>query len=330
MACHNGRNGEHTDTVNSSPYAETPHDSTATEALFGFNAFFVPRYNPSPHLAIQDTCVGCHIKLPTAAETALGETGDNHSFATDLSICNNCHGSTAVNGAALQDQVANDLAALGSMISAKEKADVTALAAANGLCVRASSISDPACTGGSCASSQVPTAVPFPIAPSNVWIPAGTISAVSFTSPSDSASITLKANSGITIPYFDPKVNITGPAINTLPNATVTTCASATSTCKLSVAIYTIQVGTGGVSGATSCGAAFVPAAPFAANTQTVQGTAYAGYVYLPSTVTAKAVWNYNMLTNEGSGGIHNFPWTNAVLGATEEAIQNAITNGQY
>jgi hypothetical protein len=319
MTCHNGRNGEHTDTVNSSPYAETPHDSTATEALFGFNAFFVPRYNPSPHLAIQDTCTGCHVKLATAANTAAGET-NNHAFSTDLTICNSCHGSSSVNGAALQAQVASDLSALGAMIVSKEQSDVAALnsvAGQNlGLCVRASSISNALCTGGSCASTQIPTAIPFPVPPSNVWLPPGTVKSVAVNGPSTSVTLNLNTNT-LSIPYFDPQQIATQVGTLTAPT-------------KLTVAIYTIQAGTGGVSGAVSCGPGFVPAAAFASNNQTVQGKAYPGYVYLPSTVTAKAVWNYNMLTNEGSGGLHNFPWTNAVIGNTEQAITTAITSGTY
>lgn len=317
MTCHNGRNGEHTDVVDTSPYAETPHDSTATEALFGYNAYFVPEYNPSPHLAIQDTCVGCHINIPTAAETAAGQTGADHGFTTDLSICKTCHGSAAVDGAALQAQVASELATLGTSITNKEAADILALNTSNGLCVRASSISNALCTGGSCASSQVPTAVPFPVPPSNVWLPAGSVKSVTLSSgPSDSVTLNLTAtNTVAAIPYFDPQLITT--QIGTLP----------TPITKLTVAIYTIQVGSGGASGTTSCGIA--PAPEFASNVQTVQGTSYGGYVYLPSTVTAKAVWNFNMLSNEGSGGIHNFPWTNAVISGTEEAIATANAAAQ-
>jgi hypothetical protein len=328
MTCHNGRNGEHTDYAvygannPPPPYAETPHDSTATEALFGFNAYFVPQYNPSPHLAIQDTCTGCHVALPTATESAAGQSG-NHGFATDLSICSSCHGSTAVNGAAIQSQVATELANLGAMIVAKEQTDIANLdpsaglddaGASGGLCVRVSGISNALCTGGSCASSQIPTAIPFPVPPSNVWLPTGIIKSVSFGGPSTTATLNLNANT-LSIPYYDPQ-NI-GTQIGTLTNPT-----------KVSVAIYTILAGTGGSSGTTGCG--MTPYAQFASNGQVVQGTTYFGYVYLPSTVTAKAIWNYNMLTNEGSGGIHNFPWTTAVLSATEAAIKTANTNGTY
>jgi hypothetical protein len=202
------------------------------------------------------------------------------------------------------------------MIAAKETADVTGLAKNYGLCVRVTGIADNNCTGASCASSQVPTAVPFPIAPSNVWLPAGTVKSLSFSSPSTSVSLTLNTNT-LSIPYFDP-IRI-ATQIGTL-----------SAPAKVSTAIYTIMAGSGGVSGSNGCGAAFVPAAPFASNTQMVQGAPVAGYVYLPSTVTAKAVWNNTQLNNEQSFGIHNLPWTNAVIGATEAAIQTATTNGTY
>jgi hypothetical protein len=282
MACHNGRNGEHTDTVNSSPYAETPHDSTATEALFGFNAFFVPRYSPSPHLAIQDTCAGCHVKIPTASEADAGFTS-NHAFKTDLSICKTCHGSASVDGAAIQSQVATEMAALNTAITGGVSATVLA-ANAVPLCVQVGSISDAKCTGGSCKSSQVVPAVPFPTPPSNVVIPANGIASVSGTS-----SLTINLKAGLNIPYYDPlDVNMQ------------TVIGTTAGLKKLSVSSYTMF--------------------PLPAGTTTCNGVAgQAGNtpVFPASGILAKAIWNYNSLNNEGSGGIHNFPWTNQVIQAT-------------
>jgi hypothetical protein len=179
-----------------------------------------------------------------------------------------------------------------------------------------SSITNALCTGGSCASSQVPTAVPFPVPLSNVWLPPGTIKSVSLNGPSDNATLNLNTNN-LSIPYYDPQQITT--QVGTLASPT-----------KITVAISTIQAGSGGASGSVSCGGSFSPATQFASNFQTVQGTQYAGYVYLPSTVTAKSVWNYTLLSNEGSGGIHNFPWTNAVISATKQAITQANANSTY
>jgi hypothetical protein len=299
MACHNGRNGEHTDTVNTAPYAETPHDSTATEALYGYNAFFVPRYSPSPHLAIQDTCTGCHVKVPTAAEADAGYAS-NHQFATDLTICQNCHGSSSVDGAAIQSQVKSEMATLSSAITTAVTTAITSAGAAGGLCVQVTSISDPSCTGGSCKSSQVPSAVPFPVPPSSVWIPQSGIASVTMSS-AGTTSVTINVQAGIAIPYFDP---VTLRQVGTT-KATTT---------KLTVPIYTILQGIA----QSSCASGGVAGGGVVGNpsNQVFPVSNPNGLTPDPS-IPAKAIWNYVTLNNEGSGGIHNFPWTNAVLQAT-------------
>jgi hypothetical protein len=85
----------------------TPHNGTQTDVLYGANAYFMPPASPSPHLAVADTCVGCHYAIPTAAQKAAGQT-TNHSFATDVTICSACH-AAAFDGAALQRETAASL-----------------------------------------------------------------------------------------------------------------------------------------------------------------------------------------------------------------------------
>jgi hypothetical protein len=161
---------------------------------------------------------------------------------------------------------------------------VLAQAAAGPLCVQVTSVSDAKCTGGSCKSSQVPPAVPFPTPPSNVLIPAAGISKVTM-SNGGTTSVTITLKAGVTFNYYDP-----------LDTAMASPVGSKTAT-SLTVPIYTITNAVGG-----SCAAV---------------GT----YVFPPSSVPAKAIWNYTTLSNEGSGGIHNFPWTNSVLQATMAQI---------
>ncbi len=99
--CHNSRNGEHTDAV--SPVLSSfsaPHAASQADAVFGFNAYFVNRLNPSPHLAVADTCAGCHYKAVTASNQAAKQTS-NHSFAVDETLCANCH-AASVDGKGLQ------------------------------------------------------------------------------------------------------------------------------------------------------------------------------------------------------------------------------------
>ncbi len=125
MACHNTRNGETDDTTAGALAANkgvsrAGHDGPQTDVLYGVNAYFVPVSNPSPHLAVKDTCVGCHEEIPNAAQVAAGQS-TNHSFVADLSICTSCHGSSsaAVDGAALQADVKAQMLNLDNLIFAK-------------------------------------------------------------------------------------------------------------------------------------------------------------------------------------------------------------------
>lgn len=137
MACHNTRDGESDDSTASTLSGTTalgrgPHDPPQTDVLFGVNAYFVPVSNPSPHLAVKDTCVGCHYAIPNAAEAALKQT-NNHSFIADLSICTTCHGtgSTLVDGAALQGDIQGQMLTLDKLIFSKIADAMTAAITAN-------------------------------------------------------------------------------------------------------------------------------------------------------------------------------------------------------
>jgi hypothetical protein len=116
VACHNGRNAEHSDFAqNTLEFASgqyialpqlvawpTEHDGPQAEMMYGFSTYFTPRYTPSPHLAVVDTCAGCHVKIATGSEAA-SKQASNHAFGTDNTICATCHGSgTNVDGDALQ------------------------------------------------------------------------------------------------------------------------------------------------------------------------------------------------------------------------------------
>ena len=117
MACHNTRNGEHNDFVAPPAAYTAPHVAAQTDVIFGFNAYFVPRSNPSSHLAVTDVCAGCHERIPTDDEAAAGQTS-NHAFVTDTSICASCH-APSVSGAALRATFATQIAELSSAIGGK-------------------------------------------------------------------------------------------------------------------------------------------------------------------------------------------------------------------
>ena len=139
MACHNTRNGETDDSTATALSATAamssrgPHLPPQTDNLFGVNAYFMPISNPSPHLAVTDTCVGCHYAIPNAEERALGQT-TNHSFVADTTMCTTCHGtgSGLVDGVGIQDGVKAQMATLDTLIYTKVADLLKAAVTANG------------------------------------------------------------------------------------------------------------------------------------------------------------------------------------------------------
>ena len=118
FACHNTRNGLHVDNTpfcyetatapvvkGAGPIATPPFcmsgTSAASAAIGGphapvqgdmmavTNAFFVSTGMPSRHMAVKDTCVGCHVKLHPDSITP---ANTNHTFRADGTICKSCHG----------------------------------------------------------------------------------------------------------------------------------------------------------------------------------------------------------------------------------------------
>jgi hypothetical protein len=123
----------------------------------------VPRYNISAHLAVADSCAGCHYKAVTASQAAAKQTS-NHSFVVDNTICANCHSSN-VDGAALQAGYQMELDGLASAISQKVLNLInTALVPANGGAY-AARVWDPA-------SDNYSSALPANAPPSNVTLTA--------------------------------------------------------------------------------------------------------------------------------------------------------------
>jgi len=136
FVCHNSRNGARSDelngvyTDNSNPGTPVsvssigaPHEANQGDVVAGRNAFFVGAYYPSPHLSIEDTCVGCHMKNFPAGLTG---AGTNHTWKVDSTICASCHGgaSDPVDGDGLQSQFDSALADLEAALSAVGQATV--------------------------------------------------------------------------------------------------------------------------------------------------------------------------------------------------------------
>jgi hypothetical protein len=116
MTCHNTRNGAHNDTAAGAPTSYSgPHAPSQGDVLMGQNAYFVTPGRRSMHSFIQDSCTNCHMQqTPPPADLSYQQSGTNHSFAADMTICKNCHG--AYDGGSLQDVMKQDLSGLASSI----------------------------------------------------------------------------------------------------------------------------------------------------------------------------------------------------------------------
>jgi hypothetical protein len=262
MACHNSRNAENSDFVAPPAAITGPHDGPQTDVLFGFNAYFMPRYNPSPHMAVKDTCVGCHSGVPRADQVAAHQTS-NHSFSADLTICASCHGSNLVDGAALQAATQSQMDGLDAVIYQKvQSALAGAVTTYTSYALRAQ---DPA-TGYY--SSWVATGT----APSNVVLTAAPTS-INRPQPVPAhgglATLVLTFAQPVTFTAYDS----TGVSHGTVSLTTI------------NVALTTVKANN----------AALFPG----------------------STILAKAIWNEQLLHNDGTQGIHNFPFYQGVINNT-------------
>jgi predicted CXXCH cytochrome family protein len=238
VTCHNSRDGEHTDTATMAPNASgvmvpttlasfmSPHAASQADAMFGFNAYFVNRLSPSPHLAVADTCAGCHFVAPTAAETAAKQTS-NHSFVVDKTICASCH-SDNVDGQGLEAANKAELDQLRNLWASTLISPLAAaLAAAPGATILARAY-DP--TTGLYSSKSAST--------SNVTIGAVPIAAAyaslttSAYGPAASAGVTLTLATPVTVQWVDTNGNPVGVPVTTstltVSPATLTVSSGAT------------------------------------------------------------------------------------------------------
>jgi hypothetical protein len=257
MACHNTRNGEHSDFVPATTSYSAPHIAAQTDVVYGFNAYFAPRYTPSKHLAVADTCVGCH----SAAAAQVANASSNHSFKVDTTLCAACHTSN-VDGAAFQAAYKAQLDALGQAINGKVlNLIAAALLPANGAQYTA-----------------------------RVW-----------DSVSDNYSSAAASNVALTaapksIDYFEIHGQL--GFILHLPAA---------------VAVALVD-SAGNPAGSINTADVYVPAGSL----KNAGGTAA---LFAASSDYAKALWNWNLLSNDRTLGVHNPDFYTNVLGATNAKV---------
>ncbi len=334
IACHNSARGEHSDfaqmgldfatgrplpqpTLVSFP---KPHNSTQAEMMFGFSAYFMPRYSPSAHLAIADTCAGCHVKLPTANQRAAHQTS-NHAMATDSTLCANCHGagSAAVDGEALKAANQLQLTSVQQLFASKllttlahaiqnvpvSGAMVVAVrpydAVSNSYSSSQSSYSGAGLSGwvDLVATGNTPTSIGFTRTQTGTpLIVLNVPNAVTFTPTAQGAApVTTTA---LAVAYESIATNQTVP--NTLPGWPTA-----------SAYLYSVW---GAPSPATGTDTGNFPTVP-----QPQWLTGNMGAVAQVQTLM-KAGWNIALLTNDGSLGLHNPSFFNATLSATSATLE--------
>ena len=274
MACHNTRNAEHDDFVAAATDFSGPHTPSQTDVLYGFNAYFMPRLNPSPHLSVTDTCAGCHVAIPTATEKAAGQT-DNHNFATDDTICASCH-SSSTNGEALLSANDAQLGELSTAIGTKALAVIDALyTAGDTLSVRAYRQATDQYSSAAAATADILLTA----APTAVVLRSAIHGTTSFT-------LTLAA-----------PVSVAWTATTSAPAITET------------LSQIDCQI-----SGITITGQTAPPVPP------ALTGTPVPAIA--TNSAVAKASWNLQLLSNDGSRGLHNPDFFQDVIVNTLEALQ--------
>jgi len=286
MVCHNSRPAyaEVDDTsvtrngLTSSSTLITPHNGTQTDVLYGANAYFAPTTTPSPHLAVADTCAGCH-HIANAAQKDAGQTS-NHSFIADLSICSTCH-AAAFDGASIQNQTEVQMAqldqaifgAIGTLLSNAGTYNTT---------VRDAQTLDYLClTGGGAPAVYLPiSSAPATYAP--FAVSAGPPVHTTQWRSLSSVEVTFAANPFTSMANLAECGSTSAPAV--IPGVTYQGGA-------VVISIGAAQQGT----------------------THSLSGMPIVSAV----SITGKSIYNEALLNNDLSLGIHNLPFTQNLIAAT-------------
>ncbi len=291
MVCHNSRPAfaEVDDTtlvangLTASSSMVLPHNGTQTDVLFGANAYFMPSVTPSPHLAVADTCAGCHHAIPSASGRDAGVT-TNHSFAADLSICSTCH-AAAFDGKTIQAETIGGLQQLDQAIftaTATLLGGAIVSQGAYNTTVRDAATLDYLCvTSGGATTAYLPlTTVPATFAP--FALSAGPPVHVTPWRSLASVQVTFASN---------PFTGMTG----------LSECTSTSASTPLSGVAY----GGGPVVLSISSAQAGV--------THSAHGLPLVSAV----SITGRAIYNEALLNNDLSLGVHNLPFAQALVGNT-------------
>jgi len=356
--CHNSRNGEHTDVLTDitqsvyTPLADggaawtstgvmvpgplatftTPHTASQADMYFGFNAYFTARNNPSPHMAVTDSCAGCHYNAQTTGMVALKETA-NHSFIVDNSICSTCHAAD-VNGVALEAANKMSLDNLRNLWASKlltilNNALAYDVAETDGgtvpLVVKALAYDPPTghysanpAPGKTTRTANITLSGPIT---SIAWANIGTVTGTpSYSGFGETPGLALTLATPASVTFLDSSGNTyPAPSVNplTVTLSSVTTSLAIPVTPGSSAGSFTPW--TGAVDWSTNDGGAPYPVALLPPWITSV-GTASGGTNDIQ--ILIKAYWNLTLLSYDNTFGIHNPTFFNTVVTNTTEQLQ--------
>jgi hypothetical protein len=251
IACHNSRNGLHNDQTTPTAAFDTPHDGPQSDVLLGQNAYFVNVGARGGHSYITNTCTNCHMQLtPPPALLSYQQSGTNHSFKADLTICTNCHGQ--FDGGTLQASTTQSLADLATKLSA-------------GLTKRLQNTTTMWATVRNVTTSKSSPASSIMLTGANI------------------TSVTYPPTGGSTV-----TVTVSVPVVDNWSSTTTTTNLSS-----FTVSLSALKVDDG---------------------TGTAAGTA----LVVPNSTNAyRAIWNFMLINNDQSMGVHNPGFVKDVINAT-------------
>ena len=293
IVCHNSRNGaygadpttnatataylhEDTDPIGSNPTAGlgqasfsmgAPHEANQGDVFEGRNAYFLGNQTPmiSPHSAVKDTCVGCHMENQPQT---MGTTPETHLFWISdpevPTLCSSCHanGTTNVDGASLRAAVNDGLARIAGAMGAAVKARINDAAG----------------------RYMAPTGY-------GAWTDTGVVVLGKVTDPvsgeASSAPITISTATNALVSTQVASINYMGLTLTLTFTSAVT------------------------VPGITN------PVASFNVALGSIFDASGTNPMFAQNGNLAKAVWNYALIHQDESLGVHNPPFVTAVLSAT-------------
>jgi hypothetical protein len=274
-----------------------PHEANQGDVFEGRNAYFLGDQTPviSPHSAVTDTCVGCHMTNNPQTYTSHGSTAHaTHLFSiTDAEVptlCNSCHGNgnSNVDGASLQASVVAGLTTITKNMGNAVMERLT----------------------DSAGTYKAPTGY-------GAWTDTGTIiiaaKGITDTTPgctlTSDVSCGLASSAAVTI--------VTGPSsatgVNPLLSAVVTPQGRSGITAVLTFTSPVSITFAGGVANTLSS---------FTVNLSSVED-ALANPLFASNGNMFKANWNYSLIVQDKSNGVHNPAFVSAVLAATADPWGN-------